>query len=101
VPTVSTRSAANPSILVIASRLRPVQPYLPNHHKRQVPDLAEKLRHLLPGACQLRPAGFGLRVLSQPPNLFSVENEIDLSQFAAEALDVPSDARGEFGKQRL
>src|SRR5271165_7033056 len=44
--------------------------------------LAEELHHFLAGPCHLCPPGFGLGVLSQTANLFSLEHEIHLPQSA-------------------
>lgn len=61
-----------------ATRNRPhsspaVEVHLPIRHVRHVPALAKELHDLLARLCQLRPTGFGLGVLLQPPNLVPVE----------------------------
>lgn len=76
-----TESACEDSS-VIRRALLPVLIHFPIDHVRNVAPLAEELHHFLAGACHLRPAGFRIGVLLEPPNLVSVMHEIDLPQAA-------------------
>jgi len=64
----------------------------PIHYIRHITAFAEELHNPFAGSRQLRPRRFRIRVLLQPSNLISVENEIHLSQTAA----LQSDERRNF-----
>src|SRR5437016_1197889 len=59
-----------------------VKSHLPVNHVRYVAARAQELHHLLARPGQLRPTGFGFRVLLKPSNLDTIEYEVHLPQSA-------------------